>query len=69
MKFYNGRLVTKFAFIPKGNYRIGQVINVHGKNLRIESYSHTGKNVVAHTLENSGKFERYMCLCSNSEFV
>ena len=56
----------RFAFIPKADYRIGQVIDVlgHGK-MRVESYSHTGKNVVVRTLENAERFERVMCVCTD----
>ena len=43
----------KFAFIPKAQYRIGQIIKVHGKPMRVESYTHTGKNVTVHTLEGA----------------
>jgi hypothetical protein len=57
----------KFAFIPKGQYKIGQIITVHGKLMRVESYTHTGKNVTVHTLENSSKFERIVCICTDAE--
>lgn len=51
----------KFAFIPKAQYKIGQILTVHGKTVRVESYTHTGKNVTVHTV--SGKFERMVCIC------
>ena len=54
----------KFAFIPMGDYKIGQIIQVHGEPMRVESYSHTGQNVVAHTLENAKKFRRVVCIKS-----
>jgi len=57
----------KFAFIPKGEYKIGQVLNVQGRDMRVESYSHTGKNVIVTTLENAPKFERVVCVCTDSE--
>jgi len=57
----------KFAFIPKGDYQIGQVIKVQGRKMRVESYSHTGKNVIVTTLENAPKFERVVCVCTDSE--
>jgi hypothetical protein len=57
----------KFAFIPKGSYSIGQVITVHGKKMRVESYTHTGKNVTVRTLENAPKFERIVCICTDSQ--
>lgn len=57
----------KFAFIPLGSYKIGQLIRVHGQTMRVESYTHTGRNVVAHTLEGAPKFERVVCICTNVE--
>ena len=59
----------KFAFIPKGQYKIGQIIQVHGKPMRVESYTHTGKNVTAHTLEGAPKFERIVCVCTDSPAI
>lgn len=52
----------KFAFIPKAQYKIGQIMQVHGKPVRVESYTHTGKNVIVHTV-NAPKFERIVCIC------
>jgi len=57
----------KFAFIPKGEYKIGQVLNVQGRDMRVESYSHTGKNVIVTTLERAPKFERVVCVCTDAE--
>jgi hypothetical protein len=59
----------KFAFIPKANYTIGQIITVHGKPMRVESYTHTGKNVIVHSLENAPKFERIVCVCTDSPAI
>ena len=59
----------KFAHIPKATYHIGQIINVHGKPMRVESYSHTGKNVVVHTLENAPRFERVVCICTDAQAI
>ena len=59
----------KFAFIPKGNYKIGQIVQVHGKPMRVESYTHTGKNVTVHTLKNAPKFERIICVCTDSPAI
>jgi hypothetical protein len=59
----------KFAFIPKAEYKIGQVITVHGKPMRVESYTHTGKNVIVHSLENAPKFERIVCVCTDSPAI
>jgi len=56
----------RFAFIPKAQYRIGQVITVHGKPMRVESYTHTGKNVVVHSLEGAPRFERIVCICTDA---
>jgi hypothetical protein len=59
----------KFAFIPKAHYTIGQIIAVHGKPMRVESYTHTGKNVVVHTLEGSPRFERIVCICTDAPSI
>ena len=59
----------RFAFIPKGQYKIGQVINVQGRSMRIESYTHTGRNVIVHSLENSPKFERIVCICTDLQNI
>jgi hypothetical protein len=59
----------KFAFVPKADYKIGQVIQVHGKPMRVESYTHTGKNVTVHTLENAPKFERIVCICTDAPSI
>jgi hypothetical protein len=56
-----------FAFIPKADYKIGQIITVHGQKMRVESYTHTGKNVTVHTLEGAPKFKRIVCICTDSK--
>jgi hypothetical protein len=61
--------MTKFAFIPKAAYKIGQLIQVHGKPMRVESYTHTGKNVIVHSLEGAAKFERIVCVCTDSPVI
>ena len=59
----------KFVFIPKGSFKIGQIIEVRGQKMLVESYSHTGKNVIVHTIENAPRFERILCICTDSEPV
>ena len=59
----------KIAFIPKANYTIGQIIRVHGQPMRVESYTHTGKNVIVHTLEGAPKFQRIVCICTDGEAI
>jgi len=59
----------KFAFIPKAAYKIGQIIRVHGKPMRVESYTHTGKNVTVHSLEGAPKFERIVCVCTDAPAI
>ena len=56
-----------FAFIPKSNYKIGQIITVYGEKMRVESYTHTGKNVTVHTLEGAPRFKRIVCVCTDSK--
>jgi hypothetical protein len=52
----------RFAFIPKTQYTIGQIIEVQGRKMRVESYTHTGRNLIACTLDNAPKFERIVCI-------
>ena len=59
----------KFAFIPKAQYTIGQVIQVQGRAMRVESYTHTGRNVIACTLDGAPKFERVACICTDSPAI
>jgi hypothetical protein len=59
----------RFAFIPKAAYKIGQIIQVHGKPMRVESYTHTGRNVTVHSLENAPKFERIVCICTDAPAI
>ena len=59
----------KFAFIPKSQYKIGQIITVHGQRMRVESYTHTGRNVTVHTLEGAPKFERIVCICTDAPSI
>ena len=59
----------RFAFIPKAQYKIGQVLKVQGRDMRVESYTHTGRNVIACTLDNAPKFERIACICTDSPSI
>jgi hypothetical protein len=57
----------KFAFVPKDpNRKIGDQLEVHGQMMRVESFSQTGKNVVAVSLEGAQKFERIMCVSTEN---
>jgi len=56
----------RFAFIPKAQYTIGQIIQVQGKPMRVESFTHTGRNLAAVTLPNALRFERMLCICTDS---
>jgi hypothetical protein len=59
----------RFAFIPKAQYTIGQTIQVHGREMRVESYTHTDRNVIACTLDGAPKFERVACICTDSPAI
>lgn len=59
----------RFAFIPKGQYKLGQIITVHGHAMRVESYTHTGRNITVTTLENAPKFQRIICICTDSPLI
>lgn len=54
----------KFAFVPKAQYKIGQVIKVHGRRAQVVSYAHTGRNIEVATME--GKPERILCVCTDN---
>ncbi len=55
----------RFAFIHKAQYRIGQVIRVHGRLATVVAYTHTGRNIEVATLE--GKPERIVCICTDKQ--
>lgn len=59
----------RFAFIPKATYKIGQIVNVHSKPMRVESYAHSGRNIIVHSLEGAPRFERVMCICTDSPTI
>ena len=54
-----------FAFIPKAAYTIGQIIHVHGAPMRVESFTHSGRNLEAVTLPGAPRFRRVLCICTN----
>jgi hypothetical protein len=54
----------KFAYVPKAQYTIGQVIKVHGRRAEVVKYAHTGRNIEVATLE--GKPERIVCICTDN---
>ena len=59
----------KIAFIPKASYTIGQIITVHGEPMRVESYTHTGKNVTVCTLPGAKRFARMVCICTDAPAI
>jgi hypothetical protein len=59
----------RFAFIPKAQYTIGQIIQVQGRAMRVESFTHTGRNLIACTLDGAPKFQRVACICTDSPSI
>jgi hypothetical protein len=57
----------KFSVLPKGKYKIGQDINVNGVIMTVESYSHTGRSLVAISKYNAKKFERKLIILSDEK--
>ena len=57
------------AFIPKASYKIGQYITVHGKTMRVVSYTHTGRNVIVQSLLGAPRFERITCICTDAPAI
>lgn len=56
----------RFAFIPKAQYKIGQIIQVQGRAMRVESFTHTGRNLIACALDNS---QRIACICTDAPSI
>lgn len=65
MKAHN----MKIAFIPRAAYKIGQIIQVHGRAMRVESYTHTGRNVTVCTLPGAKRFARMVCICTDAPAI
>ena len=59
----------KFAFIPRQNVKIHQIIKVNGQKMKVISYSHTGKNCVAVTLDKAPRFEKILCIFTDAESI
>lgn len=57
----------KFVYVPMAEYKIGQILQVQGKLMKVESYAHTGKNLIVTTLEGAPRFERLMCICTDDQ--
>ena len=58
-----------FYFALKGDYKIGQKISVGGKTLQVESYSHTGKNLVAVSLPGAPRFIRAVVVLTDAASI
>jgi len=56
----------RFAFIPKGQYTIGQIIQVQGRAMRVESFTHTGRNLIACALDNN---QFITCICTDAPAI
>lgn len=56
----------RFAFIPKAQYKLGQIIQVQGRSMRVDSFTHSGRNVIACTLDKS---QYIVCICTNSPSI
>lgn len=59
----------KFHYLPKGDYKIGQVVDVGGARMRVESYSHTGRNLVAVSMPGAPRFERAVIILTDSPSI
>ena len=59
----------KFHYLPKGDYKIGQVITIAGKPMQVESYSHTGRNFVAVTRAGAPRFERVIVILTDEPSI
>lgn len=59
----------KFHYLPKGDYKIGQVVDVAGQRMRVESYSHTGRNLVAVSMPGAKRFERAVIILTDAPSI
>ena len=57
----------KFLFIPKADYTIGQIIQVHGQPMVIDSITHSGRNLIVHPLNGLPRF--IVCICTDAEDI
>lgn len=57
----------KFKFLPKGTYAVGQRIKVEGTPMTVESYSHTGKNIVAVSEPGATRFDRILIILTDAQ--
>ena len=57
----------KFAFIPKAKYSIGQIIQVHGRPMRVHQFTTLGKNILAITpAQGNCPRELYLCVLTDA---
>lgn len=59
----------KFHYLPRGDYKIGQVVDVAGQRMRIESYSHTGRNLIAASMPGASRVERVAIILTDAPSI
>lgn len=59
----------RFYYLPKGEYKIGQLVEVGGHRMRVESYSHTGKNLIATTTQGAPRFIRAVIILTGAPSI
>jgi len=57
----------KFLFIPKADYTIGQVIQVNGQPMVIDSFTQSGHNLIVHPLNGLPRF--IVCICTDAPSI
>jgi len=57
----------KFLFIPKADYTIGQIMQVHGQPMVIDSITHSCRNLIVHPLNGLPRF--IVCICTDAEDI
>ena len=55
-----------FAFLPKGEYKIGQVIEVNGEKMQVVARSLTGKNLEAEYVSGPKIFKRKIIVLTDA---
>lgn len=58
-----------FAFLPKGEYKIGQIIDVQGEKMQVVARSYTGKNIEAEYVSGPKIFKRRVIILTDAPSI
>lgn len=55
----------KFAFVPVADYKLGQVIEVNGCLMRVESFTPAGRNFHASSIDETPASQGVLCIVTD----